>query len=140
MQDETYAYFLAFGYAVESSVVTGLLGLEPTQVFVAGQPKPGAPKVVSRENLWQLHSPLPRSACAEAHIEALLDLLESRSKAIALLVDVHHAKIGINCAIYYQDFMPGIHLSPDLIGRAASLGLHLDLDLYFFGEEERAQE
>ncbi len=92
--------------------------------------------MVSRANVWQLNSPLPISAHVEEHIEALLSLLEPRSDAISTLAQVHQAQVGINCAIYYEDFTPGIHLSQDITKRIAVLGLYVDLDLYFLGNSE----
>ena len=90
--------------------------------------------MISRANVWQLNSSLPISAHVEEHIEALLSLLELRAEAIATLMSFHQAEAGINCAIYYEDFTPGIHLSQNITKRIAALGLYIDLDLYFLGD------
>ena len=65
-------------------------------------------------------------------------LLESRADEIKDLAKVYQAKLEIGCAIYYEDFTPGIDLSRKTIERIANLGLSIDFDLYFLGEDKDA--
>jgi hypothetical protein len=105
-------------------------------VLIAGHPNPKFPKMLSRANAWFLKSSLPISSPVEEHLEALLLVLESRAKAIATLLNVYQAEAGLNCAIYYENFTPGIHLSRSITRRTAALGLYVDLDLYFLGHSK----
>ena len=130
--DKAHVAFCVFGFGDNPSVVTELMGVEPTEVWAKGDPTTGHPAVARNHSRWVLKSPLDLERDVEDHIEALLSILERRSAAVFKVAERFDTQI--TCAVYYADFTPGIHLSEDLIRRVAALGLCIDLDLFFFGE------
>jgi Domain of unknown function (DUF4279) len=65
----------------------------------------------------------------DAHIEAVLNLIEPKRSLIAEL-QAHDYKIGINCVGYYDGTHPGFRLSAKLISRLAAFSFDVDFDLY----------
>ncbi len=129
-KDETRAYLWVSGFGEDASIVTKMIGLEPTHIKVAGQPNPKHPKAAYRWHSWELHSSLPSSAHVDEQIEDLLRVLEPHAAAIKTASATF--KAGISVAIYYYgDFMPGIHLSEHAINVIARMSLSIDFDLYF---------
>ncbi len=133
--DETRVYLWVTNFGEDASVVTQLIGLEPTFIKRAGQPNQQFPKTLNRIHCWELGSPLPPTAHINAHIDALLELLEPHAAGVKAIAELFEA--GINAVVYYyEDFTPGIHLSAHAINRMAAMNLSVDFDLYFLGAEE----
>lgn len=133
-KDDTRVYLWVADYGEDASVVTQLIGLEPTQIKVPGQPNPNFPKMINRRHFWELYSPLPSTAHIDEHFEALLQLLEPHAANIRRATEIY--KAGINSAVYYyEDFSPGIHLIENTVKVIASMNLSVDFDLYFFDNE-----
>jgi hypothetical protein len=130
--DETRIYLWVTDYGQDASVVTQLIGVEPTYIKSLGQPNPQFPKMTCRMHSWEFHSPLPLLAHVNEHFEALLQLLEPH--AIRIEAASRKYKAGINVMLEYrEDFTPGFHLSEEIIKTVASMNLSIDFDLYFFG-------
>jgi hypothetical protein len=130
---DVYAYFWAEGFPGTSAQVTALMGIEPSETRAAGDLS-GSGRVV-QSNQWVLRSPLVRGDHPiQDYLEALLPLLESRSSAVRRLAE--GCSIGINCVGYYYGANPGLHLSAQLIGRLAALGVAVDFDLYNHAGED----
>ncbi len=127
--DRNHVAFCVFEFGDDIATVTDMMGVEPTEAWIKGEPTPKAPRNHSR---WVLKIPLDLDRHIEDHLEALLQLLEARHEAVTSVAARYEA--GIMCAIYYEDFTPGFHLSEDLVRRIANLGLCMDFDLYFLGE------
>ncbi len=70
----------------------------------------------------------------ETHIREFLISLEMRTHSIQQL-SLEYA-VELSCSIHYTDWTPGIHLDRDMLRSLAMLGVTLDLDLYFEGEDE----
>ncbi len=99
---------------------------------------PAKPTVTWNHSWWSFQSPLPLETHAEKHLEALLPLLESRAASIRACAAEFSVELA--CAIYYEDFTPGMHLSSEILQRIAALGIPLDLDLYFLGDNSDPPE
>lgn len=133
-QDETRVYLWFIDYGEEASIVTQLVGIEPTLIGVPGQPNAQFPQITHRVHKWEFYSPLDLSAHIDQHFAALLHLLEPHAEAIKTATQ--RWKGGLNAAVYYyQDVTPGIHLPARLIKVVASMNLSIDLDLYFLKDE-----
>ena len=65
--------------------------------------------------------------------EDLLTRLESKKNNIKAVSE--QFELVLLCAAYYHDCQPGIYLDRAVITRIADLGLSLDFDLYFLGDE-----
>ncbi len=93
---------------------------------------PPHPTATRNHCRWSYYSPLPLETHAEKHLEALLPLLEPYATAIRQCAA--EFSVELCCAIYYEDFSPGMHFSAELLRRITALGVPLDLDLYFLGD------
>jgi hypothetical protein len=87
---------------------------------------------------WTFQSALPLETHVEKHLESLLPLLEPHAARIRECAA--EFSVELCCAIYYRDFTPGIHLSPEILQRITALGIPLDLDLYFLGDDSDPPE
>jgi hypothetical protein len=126
-------YFGAFGDWPDASEVTGVVGREPSTFKPAGMPI-GRDRVRSKRSVWKIESGVSESAAVEEQLLALFDILEPYKAGVKRACERYSA--GIMCAAYWRTFTPGIHLSGDLIHRAAELGLSIDLDMYCLGADD----
>ena len=94
---------------------------------------PAKPTATWNHSWWRFQSPLPLETHAEKHLEALLSLLEPHAAMIRECAAEFSVELA--CAIYYEDFTPGIHFSSEILQRIAALGIPLDLDLYFLRDD-----
>lgn len=132
-QDTTGVYLWVMDYGEDASVVTKLLGLEPTRICIPGQPGSPTSRVPSRHHGWEFNSPLPLTAHIDEHLEALLQVLEPHAEAIRAASEKF--KVGINSYVYYYvDWQPGIHLTERSVRLLADMNLSVDFDLYYLGD------
>ena len=109
------------------------MGIEPTESWVVGDPVPNAPNALRMYSGWVLNSGLALSVHVDDQLVALLSVLSQRTDRVRDTISRFPSHI--RCAIYYRDFTPGINLSEKVIRDTASLGLSIDFDLYFLGED-----
>ena len=133
MEHDAHVFFAVFEFGQDASVVTQLAGFEPTEAWVVGQPMRKRPDITHRHSRWTFKSPLPLSAPVEDHLVALVSALEAHVSGIRAVTARFPAEIG--CAVYFRTFTPGYHLPQPLLARVAALGLDIDFDLYFLGED-----
>jgi Domain of unknown function (DUF4279) len=130
---DAYAYFWVEGFVSACEEVTAQMGIAPSKTRTVGDLWPSGRPV--EKNWWELPSPLKRGdSLLQDHIEALLDVLESRTTSVVALASA--ASVGINCTGYYFGANPGLHLSARLIERLAALRLSVDFDLYNYAEKD----
>lgn len=128
--DESHVFLAVIDFGDDPSVVTSLLGLSPTSAWLTGDPLPNHSTAKRNHSRWTFQSPLP----LHAHVEALLPLLEPYSASIRECAARFPTEL--RCAIYYyRDFTLGIHLSESALQRITALGVSLDFDLYFLGDD-----
>lgn len=125
MEHEAQVFFAVFEFGQDAQVVTQLAGFEPTEAWVVGQPMQQQSTVTHRFSRWTFKSPLPLSAPIEDH---LASLVTARFPA------------HIAIATYFRTFTPGFHLPQQLLARVAALGLGIDFDLYFLGQDDERDE
>ena len=134
MANKSHIRFCVYDFGDDPSVVTEAIGLEPTKSFSKGDPFPNQPSSFRQRSAWELQSPLPLLAEAEVQLEALLTILESNIESVRQAKEKFDA--GICCAIYYYEGCDqGFHLSEAIVERIAALGLSIDFDLYFLGDD-----
>jgi hypothetical protein len=131
--DQSHVFLKVLDFGDDPSVVTSRIGLSPTSAWRFGDPMPPHPTAIRNHSRWSLKSPLPLETHVERHLEALLSLLEPYATNIRECAA--DFSIELCCAIYYEDFTPGIHLSPEILRRIGALGISLDLDLYFLRDD-----
>jgi hypothetical protein len=138
MEHDAHIYFAVFEFGQDASVVTRLAGFEPTESWIVGQPMRKRPDVAHRHSRWTFKSSLPLGAPVEEHLVALLSALEPHAAGIRAVKA--RFPVEICCAVYFRTFTPGFHLPQQLLARVAALGLDIDFDLYFLGEDDKPDD
>jgi hypothetical protein len=133
-KDEAGVYFGVFEFGDDLSVVTKIMGIEPTRSWVKGEPISDKLRGVQSHSRWELRSPADPSLPIEEQIITLLPLLEECKDQIREVSEKFEARICCY-AYYYQQFNPELHLSEGTIRRLADLRLSIDFDLYFLGRD-----
>lgn len=133
MEHDAHVFFAVLEFGQDPNVVTELAGFEPTETWVVGQSVRKHSEPVHQHSRWTFKSPLVLSEPVEEHLDALLATLESHAEGIRAVAERFLAEI--RCAIYFRTFTAGFHLSQSLLSRASALGLDIDYDLYFLGED-----
>lgn len=136
--NQSHVFLKILDFGDDPSVVTKRLGLSPTSVWRRGDPLPSHPTATRNHSRWSLYSPLPLDSDVEKHLKALLPLLEAHADDLRVCATVF--SVELCCAIYYEHTTAGIHLSADLLRRITTLGIPLDVDLYFLGDSSRAPD
>jgi hypothetical protein len=109
--------------------ITELLGIEPANAWNIGDtnPRNGKPRTFM---LWDIRSGLDDTQPLEQHVDRLLDCLSLKSDVLPKLWLEYD--LVLQCVGYYPiNSGPGIHLSRDVIRRAAQFGLSVDYDFYY---------
>lgn len=120
----------------EPSVLTSLLGMQPTRSWLAGEarttPK-GASLGGSRANSYWAARLIEGEISSEvSEVEDTLDQVVSRLSAHAVSLGAF-SKTGGSLILYLSLFGAqnfGLTLSPALLARISALNLELDLDVY----------
>jgi hypothetical protein len=82
---------------------------------------------------WTINSGLDDTSPLHLHIDNLLLYLETKATALReLWVDYD---LTIQCAGHYPPSGHGLHLSREVVRRAARLGIAFDLDFYYFDDQ-----
>lgn len=124
---EHHVYFAVFGFGDDPSVVTRIMGVEPTKAWVKGEPISEPRKGRQTHSRWVLQSELPLVEPIELHFASLLPQLECRREAVANVLARFETHLAV--AAYWHEH-PGFRLSASIIQRIAALGLEVDFDLY----------
>jgi len=130
--DKNHVDFVVADFGADPQIVTELMGIAPTESWIAGDPIPNAPNATRKYSAWVLNSGLALDVHVDDQLVALLSLLIQRVDRVKTTVE--RFPCWIRCAIYYVDFTPGINLSETVIRDTAALGLSIDFDLYFLGD------
>lgn len=139
---EVHVSFRLSSDSLDPNVVTGQLGLTPTNAFAKGEMSPPGRvtgrSFIHRTGGWRLESPLPRSAELDDHLRALLDLLSAKAPIIRGYKDQAFT-VDFFCGLFLNSFNERLELPPETLARVAALGATLSLDIYSApGDEERA--
>ena len=136
--DTTYVFLAVSGYGDDPAPVTQLLGA-PTRVLRRGEPVPGTSSRHALEARWELHSPLAPAAPLEAHLAALLPLLEQRATAVRTAAQRYRALLRVASYVLHPS-NGGVQLGAALLARVAALGVDLDLDLYVLRPDDASPD
>ena len=117
--------------------ITASLGIEPTRIYRKGESKiVGSPPrelpMKHKESVWILDAP-DNDADIERKLEWLANKLSDRAEAVKRITEKCPAEVSI--VIYSGDANPGLRLSSQLLMKIADLGLDVDVDLYYMGED-----
>lgn len=124
---ELTLYLAVTGYGDDPAMVTTLLGIEPTEVWVRGQPFSASfPDARRTRSQWMLASGLERDARFRDHCAALLALLEPRAERLRLLRE--RCSVGIAVGRYFHTGDPDFFLDEQTVARFRVLGLEPAFD------------
>ena len=114
--------------------ITATIGLSCDRCWRIGDERP---HTIIREdkNGWVLSSGLPKTAKLEDHIDALLSMLDSRSRAVKSLTST--SEVILSCAVY-ANTPPALYFDASVINRLAHLGASLDIDMYIIESDAPA--
>lgn len=123
---ETYAILRLVGVQIIPSVITGVLGLQPTFQASVGDifPKGTKPRT---EGLWSISTQgQVRSSDLEEHIAVLLRKLSPEFRSLIPA----ECRCEIQCVWRSATGHGGPTLSATLLGQLSALGITLDFDFY----------
>ena len=126
--DEHHVYLGVFEFGNDPTVVTEIVGVQPTKAWSKGDPWGEGTSAWHTHSRWTLQSDLPLTDPIEKHIDRLLPMLEERADAVREVAEKFQATMTV--AAYFYDSQPGFRLSHDQIRRISDLNLALDFDLY----------
>ncbi|MEO0557258.1 MAG: DUF4279 domain-containing protein [Bacteroidota bacterium] len=131
MEKQT-SVFLAFeGFGSDPTVVTEMVGVEPTLSYGEGEvvQRAGRDFTAPRAS-WILRSPLEKAAAQEDLIDALLDVLEPHADGVRKATELYVG--GIVVGRTSDDHHWGYHLTRRAVQRIAALNLAVDTDIYLW--------
>ena len=119
------------GDDVDPTMITSMMGLQPSKAHAKGDPVEGHPDRVRSTGLWGLDSTLPPSCPLESHLKHLLDMMESR---ISIIEELRTKGLSINffCGYFAVETLRGsyVRLETHTLERMAVTGASLDLHIY----------
>lgn len=108
------------------TAITEMLGIRPNHVWEKNErnPKRYLPKHQRTTGYWELIGPQPNvEASLGAHLDALLNLLETRQDAVRSLAKTYRA--GIMCSCFFREYSK-FELDAKLLKRCSRLNLSLE--------------
>jgi len=132
--EKTFASFRLLGDKLDPDAATLVLTLEPTHALAKGQSIPAGrigKARVQPTGYWSLSTAdVVASTSLERHLLYLLDALEPSTAAIHALSDSDDIKADFFCYWLSATGNGGPEVSPETLGRIASLGASLGIDFY----------
>ena len=127
MSSRVYAYLRISGFTCAVEDVVNLVGLPSLHVRLAGDlTRDGR---VIECNSWASQSPVAANEeQPDYHVSAVIEHIARRPAELVQFLRKHDS--GINCVGEFYRINGGFHMSKDLVGRCADLGLWLDFDMY----------
>jgi hypothetical protein len=112
----------------DASVISEVLGVQPTSVWRLGEPVVEGARNVHRTRAWKLVSPSdPLNTTPEQSIADLLSCFPDPT-AFGRLPPRGH--VQVTCAIYAYKERPFVFLPAQLMGQLARINADLDVDIY----------
>jgi hypothetical protein len=123
--DRAYSYIRITG-TLDYNLVSSALNLEPTSFWNVGDKRRNG-SIYDFSN-WSYRVPEFDSEFVDSSIDNILKFIESKN------INFHGLdsdfEVSIQCVAYHQEKSPGFHLSKEVVGKLASLGISIDFDLY----------
>jgi len=119
------------GKKFDPSIITSELGMEPTQVRVEGQPRPGG-RSAWDESMWEYEAKTSNEErewqSLEQGLHALLSVFASRQATLREYQQ--RFKVSLFCGHFTSSFNGGPTLPPSLLEQLGAFGVELFLDTY----------
>lgn len=127
------------GDDLDPDEVTALLGCTPTKAFRKGDAwSAHRPERHRQHGVWILKTALDRDVELEAQIAHLLAQV-SNDAAIWQQINARFFS-RIFCGIFMDRWNEGFGLTPTVLARLSTCGLHLDFDLYGPSQDDEPDE
>lgn len=123
---ETYAWLGISDFGNDPSLVTKVIGLDPSESYVKGDPWRGEVKRFS--SAWILKSPADKTESLEEILGQLFEILRTQEAGVIEAGQRFSAEIGV--AAYFRQGLPIMNLSSVLVKQIADYGCSLDIDTY----------
>ena len=120
------ASFRICGEMLNLEEIEKTLGVKASRSHLAGQRSRS--KVVYRESLWSLKSPLNKVDSLDKHLGWLLDRLEPKVEEVRALSRLH--RLDFFCGFGSVNGQGGFVLDGATLARIAKFGISLGIDLY----------
>ena len=131
-QVETYVSFRISGLDLDIAEITSRLNLAPNATHRVGErPRDNSRFAPYRQSQWSLDSKLSLSESLEAHLLALLNLLEPHCDYLQALAKV--AEVNFYSTVFNKN---GMQLSAQVLRRIAELGSGFTLTIYPGSDEQ----
>lgn len=136
MKNEIYLDFRISGFEdITHDSITKMLGIYPTKVYVKGQrknPQKTDGVALFKINTWILNSPLDKYSPFDAHLNALLDILESKIDLLKPFCEKYYCEFSCALFIYYdnEESTPWVHLTSRYNELIKKLKIEFDVDIY----------
>lgn len=132
---EHHVYFAVVGFDASPREISLLVGVEPDDVWIRGEPFTDTnPEALRRESRWIISSGLDQQASHRDHFERLLFKLERIAPQLPELQRRFRCGIGVSRFFFMED--PDFYLPPGLRARFQSMGLDIGFDQLLAGETE----
>jgi hypothetical protein len=122
------------GTNVDPAAITQVVALAPTATWRTGEHIERT-LLTRKEDGWVFALPKVETLDFGEHLLSLLNALETHRDRIVTAARKFALDTEISCAIYMNEVMPSVHLTPELLHRIAALGADLDLDLINIGSD-----
>jgi len=119
------------GVMNDASLVTKLLGIQPTHSHNAGEPHGPGGTTTWTNGLWRLESQLPEDQELELHIKSLLEKLLPASDRVRAYLD-SDPRLGADffVGLYIKEVNEMLTLTPETMRGMSELRAKLALDIY----------
>ncbi len=134
-KNETKAYFGVFEFGDDPSVVSKIMGVEPTKAWIKGEHySKKHPSAIRTHSRRMLESGCGKNESIETHIDALLKRLENLTEQVKKITNIYSARIGV--AQYFYEVNPQFVLKPETVKKLANLEVEIYFDQYCLNEDE----
>jgi len=127
--NKCYAYFCIRGF-FDPKQITERLGVEPTKTAMEGELIPKT-SMTRKTSLWALYSRLEKTSRLEAHINDVLDQLDSHGTKFEELSREFEGILEL--VGHFYAYYPGLIFESGLVQRLARYSLSVDFDFYNIG-------
>jgi hypothetical protein len=128
MRHKSILRLIITGFGTPPGEVSECIGLVPDRVWEAGQPRfEKNPAVRFVENGWRWTAPVEP---VDATLDVLFAAVSNALDPLKFKRLPEQTRVELSYVCYAFDGMPELHLSPEQVALAASIGAAIDFDLY----------
>jgi len=125
-----YAELAIYCDDLEPSVVTQILGLQPSMTWKSGDVKNQRTGATYDSGCWKLQTS-SNDGPLEDHIKNLMELCSGCIDSIRSLGNDKNVSVEVSAVIHLKEYAPDLCLSNGIIAWMSDIGASLDIDMYF---------